>query len=146
MSQRTELATSGYTPGQVKRVGGKLELRFDWEEVKLTIMEELVRIKFQIPTLTGLLIQTGNAELVEGNYWNDTYWGVCKDVGENHLGKILMKVRNKLAIPEIIEEKFKIWFENTWGSEYNRTSGSDFDQFLAYKEGYEEALADHENL
>lgn len=32
----------------------------------------------------------------KGNYWKDTYWGVCNGVGENHLGKLLMKIREKL--------------------------------------------------
>lgn len=35
-------------------------------------------------------------EIVEENSWRDTYWGVCKGVGENHLGKILMKIRDEL--------------------------------------------------
>lgn len=37
-------------------------------------------------------------ELIEGNYWHDTYWGVCEGVGENHLGKLLMEIRNELYI------------------------------------------------
>ena len=43
-----------------------------------------------------MLIKTGDQELIEGNYWNDTYWGVCKGVGQNKLGKILMRVREEL--------------------------------------------------
>ena len=39
---------------------------------------------------------TNNEELIEGNTWNDTYWGVCNGRGQNHLGKILMKVRSLL--------------------------------------------------
>jgi predicted NAD-dependent protein-ADP-ribosyltransferase YbiA (DUF1768 family) len=35
-------------------------------------------------------------ELIEGNWWGDTYWGVCNGVGENHLGKLLMKIRDYL--------------------------------------------------
>uniref|UniRef100_UPI00345E83CD NADAR domain-containing protein n=1 Tax=uncultured Duncaniella sp. TaxID=2768039 RepID=UPI00345E83CD len=48
------------------------------------------------PALAEKLIATGDAELVEGNYWHDTVWGVCDGVGENHLGKILMRVREEL--------------------------------------------------
>lgn len=46
---------------------------------------------------------TGNAELIEGNTWNDTFWGVCNGEGENNLGKLLMKVRTNL-----FEEKMRI--------------------------------------
>jgi predicted NAD-dependent protein-ADP-ribosyltransferase YbiA (DUF1768 family) len=30
------------------------------------------------------------------NYWNDKFWGICKGVGENHLGKILMQIRDEI--------------------------------------------------
>jgi predicted NAD-dependent protein-ADP-ribosyltransferase YbiA (DUF1768 family) len=39
---------------------------------------------------------TGDRKLVEGNYWHDTFWGVCNGVGENYLGEILMHVRQEL--------------------------------------------------
>jgi len=61
-----------------------------------------VRAKFeQNPDLAAKLIATGDEELVEGNTWGDTYWGVCRGVGQNKLGKILMNVRQELAaLPE----------------------------------------------
>ena len=34
---------------------------------------------------------------VEGNNWNDTFWGVCRGKGRNELGKVLMKVRSELS-------------------------------------------------
>jgi len=86
------------TPGSVKRKGRKVQLRPDWEEVKVGIMEDLVRLKFTIHAdLRAKLLATGDAELVEGNNWNDRFWGVCRGKGENQLGKILMKVRSELA-------------------------------------------------
>ena len=82
-------------PVQAKRLGRKVKLRDDWEEVKLDIMTEIVSQKFlQHPHLIEMLLQTGDEELVEGNKWGDRFWGVCKDKGENHLGKILMKIRD----------------------------------------------------
>lgn len=81
------------TPGQAKRMGRSVNLRPDWESIKLDVMETAVRIKFTDPELAAKLIATGDEELIEGNWWNDTFWGVCNGVGENHLGKILMKVR-----------------------------------------------------
>jgi ribA/ribD-fused uncharacterized protein len=82
-------------PVQAKRLGRKVKLRDDWEEVKLEIMTEIVSQKFlQHPYLIEMLLQTGDEELVEGNKWGDRFWGVCKGKGENHLGKILMKIRD----------------------------------------------------
>lgn len=80
-------------PGDVKRFGRKLALRSDWESVKLDVMRDLVRQKFAHSELRAQLLATGDAELIEGNTWNDTFWGVCRGKGENHLGKILMSVR-----------------------------------------------------
>ena len=82
-------------PVQAKRLGRKVKLRDDWEEVKLEIMTEIVSQKFlQHPHLVEMLLQTGDEELIEGNKWGDRFWGVCKGKGENHLGKILMKIRD----------------------------------------------------
>jgi predicted NAD-dependent protein-ADP-ribosyltransferase YbiA (DUF1768 family) len=61
-------------------------------------MEDLVRLKFTThPDLCERLLTTGDAELIEGNSWNDTFWGVCRGKGRNELGKVLMKVRSELA-------------------------------------------------
>ena len=82
-------------PVQAKRLGRKVKLRDDWEEVKLDIMTEVISQKFlQHPHLIEMLLQTGDEELVEGNKWGDRFWGVCKGKSENHLGKILMKIRD----------------------------------------------------
>lgn len=85
------------TPAKAKRLGKLIIYRADWEDIKLDVMEALVRQKFtEHHMLADKLIATGDHELVEGNWWGDTYWGVCKGIGENHLGKILMKVRSEL--------------------------------------------------
>lgn len=85
------------TPGKAKRMGRRVDLRSDWENVKDEVMLFAVRQKFKDPVLATLLLNTGDEELVEGNYWGDTYWGVdVNKGGENHLGKILMQVRIEL--------------------------------------------------
>lgn len=84
-------------PGDAKRFAKMLQLRPDWKQVKLSVMEDLVRQKFFMNQFCReKLLETGEAELIEGNTWNDTFWGVCRGKGENHLGKILMKVRAEL--------------------------------------------------
>ena len=86
-------------PSDAKKKGRRVDLRPDWEEVKVGIMEEIVRAKFtQNELLRQQLLATGDAILEEGNTWNDTFWGVhlSNGQGENHLGRILMKVRQEL--------------------------------------------------
>ena len=83
---------------EAKFFGQKVTLRDDWECVKIAVMSELVLQKFAAwPKLRKKLLATGNAELIEGNHWGDTFWGVCKGKGHNNLGKILMDVRDILS-------------------------------------------------
>lgn len=84
------------TPGEAKRLGRKVTLTPGWDELRVGVMHQLLRIKFGNRVLRAMLLDTGDAELVEGNYWNDRFWGVYKGRGENHLGKLLMAVRNEL--------------------------------------------------
>lgn len=84
------------TPAGAKQRGKKVRLRPDWETVKVSIMEGLVRQKFADPALREQLLATGDEELVEVNTWNDRFWGVCKGKGTNNLGKILMKIRAEI--------------------------------------------------
>lgn len=85
------------TAGKVKRMGRTLNIRSDWDHIKLPVMFGLLRLKFQKPELKLLLISTGDSHLEEGNWWGDTFWGVCKGVGENNLGKLLMQVRQEIT-------------------------------------------------
>ena len=88
----------GLSGGQAKRLGRRVELRSDWETVKIEIMRQVLKSKFtQNPELREKLIATGDTELIEGNNWNDRFWGVCRGVGQNHLGKLLMEVRAELV-------------------------------------------------
>ena len=88
----------GLSGGQAKRLGKRVELRSDWETVKIEIMRQVLKSKFtQNPELREKLIATGDTELIEGNNWNDRFWGVCRGVGQNHLGKLLMEGRAELV-------------------------------------------------
>ena len=80
-----------------KRKGRRVQLRPDWEKVKTKIMYDICYAKFtQNQYLKDKLLSTGNEYLIEGNDWNDTFWGVCNGRGYNNLGKILMQVRNNI--------------------------------------------------
>lgn len=91
-----------------KILGKKVTKRKDWEDKKIEVMEIVVFSKFsQIPHLSKKLINTGDAELIEGNNWGDRFWGVCDGEGENHLGIILMKTREKIKLIFGEEYNFK---------------------------------------
>jgi N-glycosidase YbiA len=85
------------TAGECKRFGRDLDLRHDWCDIRIDVMTNLIRQKFASGTeLAAKLISTRSAEIIEGNSWNDTFWGVCRGKGENNLGKIIMMVRDEL--------------------------------------------------
>jgi ribA/ribD-fused uncharacterized protein len=94
------------SPGQAKKLGIKIsksdKLRSDWFKVNVEIMEKLLIQKFSDSELKKILLNTENSILIEGNSWHDNFFGnctciKCKDIkGENHLGKLLMKIREKL--------------------------------------------------
>lgn len=91
------------TAAQAKKTGKQVTLRYDWEKVKLIVMGHLIWQKFEIPELKQKLLDTGYADLIEGNWWGDKFWGVCRGEGLNHLGKLLMKKRAQLQMESFYE-------------------------------------------
>jgi ribA/ribD-fused uncharacterized protein len=69
------------TPGQAKRLAHSLRdkglQRPDWDEISLTVMRGLLVQKFSGSILKRKLLSTFSAYLEEGNYWHDTFYGVC---------------------------------------------------------------------
>ena len=59
-------------------------------------MLEMLRRKFRTEPYRSLLLGTGEMELVEENTWGDRFWGVCRGEGKNHLGRLLMQVREEM--------------------------------------------------
>jgi ribA/ribD-fused uncharacterized protein len=91
------------TPGLAKYRGKRIPLRQDWEKVKVRVMLEGLRNKFdQNPDLKQKLIDTGNAYLEETNSWGDTFWGVSQGKGCNQLGVLLMELRREYQMGEIL--------------------------------------------
>ena len=86
------------TPAEAKSIAhAATTQRANWDQAKFEVMETCVRYKFtHHADLRENLLATGDVELIEGNTWGDRIWGVCDGEGENHLGKILMKVRREL--------------------------------------------------
>jgi ribA/ribD-fused uncharacterized protein len=94
-NQRERIRVAG-TPGRAKQLGRKVTMRAEWNTVKLETMRMLLERKFAFNPLRRMLKDTGTRELIEVNWWGDTYWGKCKGVGENNLGKLLMEIRESL--------------------------------------------------
>lgn len=92
-------ADTNNTPGQIKRASRGIILVDGWESCKLLVVEECLRQKFKKPYFKGRLLKTYPNEIVEGNNWGDTFWGVSLKTGEgeNNLGKLLMKIRQELV-------------------------------------------------
>ena len=91
----------GGTAGPAKRLGQVIILRDDWtnDNVKISVMYAVLLDKFtRHQDLRKQLIATSPNELVEGNTWNDTFWGVCDGKGKNHLGKLLMSIRQEIIL------------------------------------------------
>lgn len=95
------------SPGEAKRLGRRRQLdgrpfmRPDWDEVKETLVLEMLRRKFSDPVLRDKLLATGDAHLIELNDWNDRIWGMVRDAdgqmrGRNMLGEMLMHVRGQM--------------------------------------------------
>jgi len=75
------------------------------KQEKLRVMEQVLRHKFTLETSFGkTLIETGVSDIVEWNDWGDTFWGkdIHSKIGENHLGIILMRIRNALILEKMI--------------------------------------------
>jgi N-glycosidase YbiA len=89
------------TPNDAKKLGRKCPIREDWDEIKIDVMEHLLRLKFRAPALRARLLETGDEFLIEGNTWGDRYWGAQLLVtgweGQNHLGLLLMKLREEFT-------------------------------------------------
>lgn len=97
ITERVKFQSPTMAPADAKRLGRRVKVRADWETVKLDIMYRLVFEKFtNHKNLGRKLIDTGSRELIEDNTWGDTYWGVCRGQGNNHLGRVLMRVRKQI--------------------------------------------------
>lgn len=85
-----------------KTLGRQVTIDADWENKKLDIMADLIKQKFSNNLdLKIKLLHTGNRELIQSGMWKDQFWGVNKrGIGDNNLGKIIMKIRDAIQAQE----------------------------------------------
>lgn len=81
---------------EIKQFSAPEKVDWQWNKKKLKLKLNLLRQKFSDPKLKKLLLDTANAELISTNNYFDRYWGVHKGKGENHNGKLLMRLREDL--------------------------------------------------
>lgn len=106
--ERLKIATM--PPTGLKAYGKGLQLREDWDSIRLSVMEFGLREKFKSNfRIRRLLMKTGDLFIQEGNFWNDKFWGICLKTGngKNHLGQLLMKIRDEYLEAATKREVFK---------------------------------------
>jgi len=98
------------TPREAKKIGRRIELREDWDAVKISVMQLALEEKFSGNLRTSLIFTLPH-KLVEGNTWHDNFWGDCRCgkcsniSGANILGKLLESVREKLYENELVKAR-----------------------------------------
>lgn len=90
---RELMARHDTRPGHAKKMSKTFSRRADWDAMKIAVMTNIVEAKFRTPYLRAALLETGDREIIEGNWWGDVFWGACNGKGRNELGKILMALR-----------------------------------------------------
>lgn len=95
------------TPGKAKKAGRVVDIREDWNDVKFQVMYDICKLKFIQPEFKQRLLETGDAYLIEGNWWHDNTWGICgckkcPGTGLNLLGKVLMQIRADIKMTQIL--------------------------------------------
>lgn len=111
---------------EAKKLGRSIKLRKDWNDIRINVMYEILKLKFNNKELRNKLLETGNEELIEGNYWNDKFWGISlKDYkGDNNLGKLLMRIRKEIREEEALKEL-----------NFTLDVKSNIDYYIIYKNG-----------
>jgi len=83
------------TSGEAKRLGRAIVVRPDWIDVRLDIMRNLIREKFENPFLRFRLKDTYGYKIINESRY-DKFWGIVGGEGENWLGRIIEEVREKI--------------------------------------------------
>jgi ribA/ribD-fused uncharacterized protein len=104
-------------PGKVKKKSKSIELRKDWESIKVSVMRQLLEKKFSQEPFKTLLLNTGGLYIQEGNRWGDTFWGVDlkTNEGENQLGVLIMSIRDRLLKEEPRENRLRTMMKAVTG-------------------------------
>lgn len=93
-------------PHKIKTLSRDIDVVDNWNDIKVNVMRTCLIQKLNQEPYKTLLINTGNEYIQEGNWWNDTFWGVdlkvTPPVGQNMLGKLIMEIRSNIISVEIL--------------------------------------------
>ena len=89
-----EFIRSSFTSSEGKWRGRQVRIRKDWNDVKVSAMYAVLDLKFSQNAYLLNKLRQITGEIVEDNTWGDTFWGKCNGMGQNQLGKLLMKIRD----------------------------------------------------
>lgn len=86
------------------------------DELCVHFMRDIVWQKFADPQLRKILLDTGDAHIMEGNTWGDDFWGKVVNrsghlVGKNKLGGLLMDLRNEFRHIQGMHQEEKAKFD-----------------------------------
>ena len=84
-------------PGLVKKYGKTLNIRKDWNIVKMDFMRIGIEHKFKKGTSWYEKLYSYDKPCVEWNNWGDVFYGKCifSKEGENHLGKLIDRIKTE---------------------------------------------------
>lgn len=102
--RETRIKIAAMSPFESKSFARNIEIREDWEDVKIEVMRYGLTHKFSNNYKWKYRLIDYGKPIIEWNNWKDTFWGKCiftKD-GENNLGKLLTELREKLLTEENI--------------------------------------------
>lgn len=152
------------SPMEAKKLGKKVSLRPNWDDISYSTMLKLNRQKFADGVEREGLLSTGDAWLQEGNYWHDNRWGHCygqefkdnpKDfdnqhcekcdgkVGLNFLGNILMQVRQEIKFDMVTETIYQVQSYSEHHKEWNQFLSDDSSNLKEVIGWYEHAKSIH---
>lgn len=101
----TQEAIRMASPAESKRMGRKVHMRPDWDNIKKDVMMRALRVKFSLSPWYEALVGTGDQPIIEWNNWGDRIWGVTEDgVGQNLLGICLMEIREEFKSKLLMRE------------------------------------------
>lgn len=101
----------------------------NWHLKKIPVMKECLESKFENLTLRAKLLATGDQNIQEGNYHKDIFWGidlnVNPNIGENHLGRLLMELRKEIREQDkmMAREKKISWNESVYVNKKDEPDG-----------------------
>ena len=116
---KNKLSNKDLPANEAKKLGGKksfkendYKFRKDWDEIKLKLMEEITEEYYKSnPKLLQKLKETGESKLLHSGPLIDNFWGINKKGGENHHGKILMKIRKELEFEPVSPRDPPPWWK-----------------------------------